>query len=148
MRKGHSVFVRSRCERSGQVASEGEVFSSLVRMARFLRSDKGCPWDRVQDESSLARCVLSEAHELHEAVASGDRAHVREEIGDVLFALVSMAVLMEEKGDTTVTDLLGDMEAKMVRRHPHVFGKESANTVEEALRHWNQVKKSEKTGSS
>ena len=130
------------------MATGGEVFADLVRMARFLRSDKGCPWDRAQDESSLARCVLSEARELHEAVASGDSAHIREEIGDVLFTLISMAVLAEEKGDTLLVDMLGELEAKMIRRHPHVFGAENAATVEEALRHWNRVKRSEKTRGS
>jgi tetrapyrrole methylase family protein/MazG family protein len=130
------------------VAIEGELFAGLVRMARFLRSDKGCPWDRAQDESSLARCVLSEARELQEAVVSGDSAHIREEIGDVLFTLISMAVLAEEKGGSSLVDLLGELEAKMVRRHPHVFGAENAATVEEALHHWNQAKRSERTGGS
>jgi uncharacterized protein YabN with tetrapyrrole methylase and pyrophosphatase domain len=115
-------------------------------MARFLRSDEGCPWDRAQDEASLAQCVLSEAHELQEAVASGDAAHIREEIGDVLFALIGVAVVMEEKGATHLIDIFTELQGKMVRRHPHVFGKESAATVEEALWHWNQAKRSEKTG--
>ena len=128
------------------MTSEGEAFSWLVRMARVLRSERGCPWDRAQDEASLARCVLGEARELSEAVASGDSAHIREEIGDVLFTLISVAVLAEEKGDFSLVDLLKELEAKMVRRHPHVFGEKKASTVEEALRHWNEVKRSEKAG--
>ena len=128
------------------MAGAGEVFSWLVRMARVLRSEEGCPWDRAQDEASLARCVLAEAQELHEAVISHDSAHVCEEIGDVLFTLISMAALAEERGDFSLLDMLNQLEAKMVRRHPHVFGEENASTVEEALRHWNEVKRSEKTG--
>jgi len=130
------------------VATEGELFAGLVRLAKFLRSEKGCPWDRAQDESSLAGCVISEARELHEAVVSGDSARIREEIGDVLFTLVSMAVLTEEKSGASLVDLLSELESKMVRRHPHVFGAENAATVEEAVRHWNQVKRSERTGGS
>ncbi len=124
---------------------EEEVFSRLVGLARGLRSEDGCPWDRAQDEASLARYVLAEAQELHEAVRGRDVGHVREEIGDVLFALIGMAVLAEEKGEFSLLDLLEKLETKMVRRHPHVFGDESADTPEEARRHWDAVKKSERT---
>ena len=123
---------------------EEEVFSRLIRLARVLRSEDGCPWDRAQDDASLAQYVLAEAHELDEAVSAGDVEHVREEIGDVLFALIGMAVLAEEKGGFSLLDLLEKLEAKMVRRHPHVFGDESAKTAEEARRHWDAVKKSER----
>jgi uncharacterized protein YabN with tetrapyrrole methylase and pyrophosphatase domain len=115
-------------------------------VARVLRSEKGCPWDRAQDEASLARCVLDEARELNEAVVARDSDHVREEIGDVLFTLISMAVLAESKGNFSLLDLLEELEAKMVRRHPHVFGDESASTVEEALQRWNEAKGSEQAG--
>lgn len=126
------------------VKVEEEVFSRLIRLARVLRSEDGCPWDRAQDEASLAQYVLAEAHELGEAVGAGDSDHVSEEIGDVLFALIGMAVLAEEKGDFSLLDLLEKLEAKMVRRHPHVFGDESAKTAEEARRLWDAVKKSER----
>ena len=124
---------------------EEEVFSRLVCLARVLRSESGCPWDRAQDEASLAQYVLAEAQELDEAVGARDVGHVREEIGDVLFALIGMALLAEEKGDFSLLDLLEKLEAKMVRRHPHVFGNKSAKTAEEARRHWDAVKESERT---
>jgi len=125
------------------VTTEGDVFSRLVRLARILRSKEGCPWDRAQDLASLARCVMAEAHEVQEAVSHDDGDHVREEIGDVLFTLISMAVLAEERGTFSMVRLLEDLEAKMVRRHPHVFGNASAQTVGEALQRWNEVKSSE-----
>ena len=123
---------------------EGEVFSRLIRLARVLRSEDGCPWDRAQDETGLAQYVLAEARELDEAVGTSDVEHMREEIGDVLFALIGMAVLAEEKGYFSLIDLLEKLEAKMVRRHPHVFGDESAKTAEEARRLWDEAKKSER----
>lgn len=123
---------------------EEEVFSRLIGLARILRSEDGCPWDRAQDEASLAQYVLAEAQELDEAVSARDIEHVREEIGDVLFALIGMAVLAEEKGDFSLLDLLEKLEAKMVRRHPHVFGNKSADTAEEARRLWDAVKESER----
>lgn len=116
----------------------------MIRMARTLRGEDGCPWDRAQDEASLVRYVLAEAQELEEAIAARDIEHVREEIGDVLFILISMAVLAEEKRYFSLLELLERLEAKMVRRHPHVFGGESASTVEEVRRHWDAVKRSEK----
>jgi uncharacterized protein YabN with tetrapyrrole methylase and pyrophosphatase domain len=126
------------------VSGEKEVFARLIRLARTLRGDGGCPWDRAQDPASLSKYVLSEAGELHEAACAGDTDHVREEIGDALFTLLSMAVLAEENGDFSLTDVLEEVEAKIVRRHPHVFGDASAETVEEACTHWKEVKKSEK----
>jgi uncharacterized protein YabN with tetrapyrrole methylase and pyrophosphatase domain len=126
------------------VKGEVEVFSRLVRLARFLRGECGCPWDRAQDEASMAQYVLAEAAELDQAVRAGDVGHVREEIGDVLFALIGMALVAEEKGHFSLLDLLEKVEAKMVRRHPHVFGDKRAKTAEEARRHWDAVKKSER----
>jgi len=126
------------------VSREEEAFSRLVRLARTLRSEEGCPWDRAQDPASLVQYVLAEAGELREAVCAGDTDHVREELGDALFTLLSMAVLAEENGDFLLSDALEEVEAKIVRRHPHVFGNASAETVEEACAHWEQAKQSEK----
>jgi uncharacterized protein YabN with tetrapyrrole methylase and pyrophosphatase domain len=125
------------------VSKEVEVFSRLVRLARTLRSEEGCPWDRAQDPASLVQYVLAEAGELSEAVRAGDTDHVREELGDALFTLLSMAVSAEEKGDFSLSDALEEVEAKIVRRHPHVFGNASAETVEEACTRWKEAKQSE-----
>jgi uncharacterized protein YabN with tetrapyrrole methylase and pyrophosphatase domain len=130
------------------VKAEEDAFSRLVNLARTLRGEDGCPWDRAQDLASLAQYVLAEARELDEAVSAGAIEHVREEIGDVLFALIGMSVLAEEKGDFALLDLLEKLEAKMVRRHPHVFGDESADTPEEARRLWDAAKKSERADKS
>ncbi|MCK5557103.1 MAG: nucleotide pyrophosphohydrolase [Candidatus Hydrogenedentes bacterium] len=125
------------------MSGEQDTFSRLIRLAMTLRSEEGCPWDRAQDLASLAQYVMAEAGELQEAVCARDTDHVREEIGDVLFSLLSMVVLAEENGDFSLRDLLGELEAKIVRRHPHVFGEASAKSIEEACQHWNEVKKSE-----
>ena len=124
--------------------AEEDAFSRLVNLARTLRGEDGCPWDRAQDLASLAQYVLAEAQELDEAVRARAIEHVREEIGDVLFALIGMAVLAEENGGFSLLDLLEKLETKMVRRHPHVFGDESADTPEEARRLWDAAKKSER----
>jgi len=126
------------------VRRQEEIFSRLVEIARILRSEEGCPWDRAQNAESLAQCVLSEAQELREAVSARDNDAIGEEMGDVLFTLLSMAVLAEEQGSFSLVELLEQLAAKMVRRHPHVFGTASAKTVQEALQCWNEAKKSEK----
>jgi uncharacterized protein YabN with tetrapyrrole methylase and pyrophosphatase domain len=122
---------------------EAEAFSELLRIARLLRTEDGCPWDRAQDLASFAECVTNEAHELLEAARSGDSAHAREEFGDVFFSLIAAAAAAEEHGQFRLLDALREAAEKMIRRHPHVFGEAKADTAEEALENWRQVKANE-----
>ncbi len=99
-----------------------EQFGRLVDVLRVLRSPNGCPWDREQTLESLSHFVLEETYEVLEAIDRGDRAGLREEIGDLLFEAVFLAQICAEAGEFDVGDSLKTVVDKLVRRHPHVFG--------------------------
>ena len=110
----------------------------ILALARRLRRD--CPWDRAQDLASFKTCVRKEVREITEAINEGDPAHIAEEIGDTLWNLAFLVVLCEERrwfGFDTVRD---GILAKMVRRHPHVFGDAKAETPAEAIALFNRLK--------
>ena len=90
-------------------------------MAR-LRAPDGCPWDREQTHQTLARCLIDECSELLDTIDRNDIPHMREELGDVLIQVVFHAQLAAERGDFTFDDVAREINAKLVRRHPHVFG--------------------------
>lgn len=111
---------------------------------RLLRSPRGCAWDREQTHESLAPALLEEAYEAVEALRSGDEADFREELGDVLLQVLFQAQIAEEAGRFTFDDVVGDLNAKLLRRHPHVFGAVDASNPEEAIQSWNEIKAQEK----
>ncbi len=116
----------------------------LFRLAERLRQPDGCAWDREQTLASCAKHLREEVEELCEALQKGDSAAMREEAGDLLWNIAFLVCLAEEKGlfarDAVVMGIL----EKLVRRHPHVFGGETAATPEEALASFNRAKKREK----
>ncbi|MFQ5465182.1 MAG: nucleoside triphosphate pyrophosphohydrolase [Thermodesulfobacteriota bacterium] len=112
-------------------------------MAR-LRSPGGCPWDREQTLASLVPYIIEEAYEVVSAIDGGSPEAIRDELGDLLFQVVFASRLAEEKGWFTLGDVIDGNTEKMVRRHPHVFGSESAETPEEVLGHWHRIKEGEK----
>ena len=117
----------------------------LVAVMDRLRSPGGCPWDAQQTHASLVPYLLEEAHELAEAVDEGDRAGMREELGDVLLQVVFHARVAQEDPDDPfdVDDVARDLVAKLVHRHPHVFA--GADTPAERLHvQWDAIKKAEK----
>jgi MazG family protein len=119
-------------------------FSDLLGIVARLRAPDGCPWDRKQTAESFKSYVIEEAHELLEAIDGNDPAHICEELGDLLFQLVFLARLYEEKGLFGMTDAIQAISAKMVRRHPHVFGDLKAGNDEELRRRWQEIKAREK----
>ena len=122
-------------------------FQDLVALMRRLRSPEGCPWDREQTYATLAPMLLEEAYEAFEAVeeARGGRpANLCEELGDLLFQIVFYAQVAAERGEFTIDDVTGQIHAKMVRRHPHVFGDVVVRDNEELLRNWEALKAEEK----
>jgi MazG family protein len=122
----------------------GSAFEQLVAVVRRLRAPGGCPWDRAQTHDSLCRYVLEEARELVAAVGGGSSADLREELGDLLLQVVLHAVIAEEAGTFGPADVVRDLGAKLVRRHPHVFGgADPAASAEEAERRWAEVKAGE-----
>src|SRR5205085_8475270 len=122
-------------------------FQDLVALMARLRSPEGCPWDREQTYATLAPMLLEEAYEAFEAVEEareGRPGHLREELGDLLFQIVFYAQVAAERGEFTIDDVTGRIHAKMVRRHPHVFGDVRVRDNEELLRNWEAMKAEEK----
>lgn len=108
-----------------------------------LTAPDGCPWDKEQSPESLADYVIEESHELVAAIRAGNVAEIREELGDVAFLLLFISHLFEKKGEFTFDDVLDVNRAKMVRRHPHVFGETTFDSREEQLKTWEQIKRAE-----
>ncbi|KYG32828.1 bifunctional methyltransferase/pyrophosphohydrolase YabN [Priestia endophytica] len=119
-------------------------FPTLRSIIATLRGPDGCPWDQKQTHESLRSYVLEEAYELIEAIDNGDDDHIVEELGDILLQVMLHAQIGEDEGMFTVDDVIEGISAKMVRRHPHVFGKKEANNVEDVLTNWEEIKKQEK----
>ena len=122
----------------------GENLKKLVELMAHLRGPAGCPWDRAQDYTSVKGLLLEEAYEVIDAVNAGDFAGLEEELGDLLFQVVFYARLAEEEKRFSIDGVIEGIHAKLVRRHPHVFGEKRARTPEEALESWRSVKEQEK----
>ncbi len=122
-------------------------FNDLVALMARLRSPDGCPWDREQSYETLAPMLLEEAYEAFEAVEAareGRPSELRDELGDLLFQIVFYAQVAAERGEFTIGDVTAAIHAKMVRRHPHVFGDVTVRDNEELLRNWEAMKAEEK----
>jgi tetrapyrrole methylase family protein / MazG family protein len=128
-------------ERLTPMASLGELEHVVAR----LRRPDGCPWDRQQTRESLYPQFTQELEELGAAIASGDFANQQEELGDVLFHVVAQCQLAHESGEFSLDDVIREITAKLVRRHPHVFGDEVVESIDDVLNTWNRVKAEEKS---
>jgi len=120
------------------------AFANLLSIMDRLRDPGGCPWDREQTYATLRNYLLEECYEVVEALDAGDRTGLREELGDLLFQIVFLSRLAKEEGAFTAEDVATGIAEKMVRRHPHVFGDERADTSEQVLRNWEEIKRKEK----
>ena len=125
------------------MGKEGEFFERLLEIVARLRGPEGCPWDRKQTPESLRKYLVEEAYEAYEAVGEGRPEEVREELGDLLFLILMVAYIYQERGLFRVAEMLELCAQKMIRRHPHVFGEERARDAEEVLRRWQAVKAEE-----
>ena len=114
--------------------------NDLVKIVGILRSPDGCPWDKVQTHESIRKDFIEEVYEAVEAIDEKESEHMREELGDVLLQVVFHSVLETEKGSFEFSDVVDDICKKMVLRHPHVFGEVTADTTDEVLRNWDQIK--------
>ena len=121
-------------------------FDELREIVSRLRRPGGCPWDREQTYESLKECLYNEAQEVLDAVDKRDTANLCEELGDVLLQVIFYADMAEEDGLFTLDDVMTGLGRKLVRRHPHVFGEEKAETPEEALALWKKIKAMERSG--
>ena len=120
------------------------TFEDLKQIMKTLRAEDGCPWDRAQDHETLKKHLVEECAEVLEAIDSGDKENLCEELGDVLMQVVFHAEIETEQGGFTMGDVIQGICEKMIYRHPHVFGSGKADTAEEVLINWEELKKKEK----
>lgn len=136
----------ARIARSRRDRAVGEWFEKLVALQARLRAPGGCPWDREQTHESLRKFLVEETYEVLDAMESGDTREFSSELGDLLLQVVFHSVLAEEAGRFTITDVIESIHDKLVRRHPHVFGKVKAATSADVLKNWEQLKAAERAG--
>ncbi len=122
----------------------GRSFHRLHEIVSILRSPQGCPWDREQTHASIRKNLIEETYEVLETIDDDDPAHMCEELGDLLLQIMLHSQMEEEAGTFTVYDVIAQLNEKLVRRHPHVFGDADAGDPDEALENWEAIKKKEK----
>ena len=122
-------------------AAIADALARLDAITRRLREE--CPWDREQDERSIVPHTVEESYELADAAQRGDDAKMIDELGDVLFQVHFLSLLLEERGAGDLARVAGEVTDKLIRRHPHVFGEVQAETSVEVRRNWDQIKRTE-----
>jgi len=120
------------------------TFQDLLDIMQLLRSEKGCPWDSEQTHESLKKYLIEETYEVLEALDSGDKKKFADELGDLLLQIVFHAQIGEEEGTFDINDVISMICQKMIDRHTHVFGNDKADTPDEVLNNWDDIKKKEK----
>jgi MazG family protein len=123
------------------VSELAAALERLDEITRRLRVE--CPWDREQDERSIVPHTVEEAYELADAAESGDDAKLLDELGDVLFQVYFLSLLLEERGQGDLAAVAEHCRQKLIRRHPHVFGDAEAEDAATVLRNWDQIKRAE-----
>jgi MazG family protein len=126
----------------------GKLFENFVVVQARLRAPGGCPWDREQTHETLRTYLIEESYEVLDAIEKGSPEDLAEELGDLLLQVLFHADMARESGAFDISDVITGIHDKMVRRHPHVFGKVKAETSGEVLRNWVQLKAKEKQASS
>ena len=116
----------------------------LIALLERLRAPGGCAWDREQTHESLVQYLVEETYELVDAIEAGDRDDLIEELGDVLYQVIFHADIAAEAGQFTLEDVAAHMSAKMIGRHPHVFGDVVADTADAVSANWDVIKQTEK----
>jgi MazG family protein len=122
----------------------GKLFEDLVALQARLRAPGGCPWDREQTHHTLKTYLIEETYEVLDALEHGDPKELTEELGDLLLQILFHADIGREAGRFDIADVISGIHEKLVRRHPHVFGKVKADTPEQVLKNWVQLKAKEK----
>jgi MazG family protein len=123
---------------------EPDVAAAVARLDELTRRlRRECPWDREQDERSIVPHTVEEAYELAAAAHADDDAKLLDELGDVLFQVHFLSLLLEERGAGTMTDVAEHVRQKLIRRHPHIFGDVEVEHAAEVLRNWDAIKRTE-----
>lgn len=123
-----------------------QALSDLIALIQTLRAPSGCPWDRRQTLPDVGKYLLDEAYELFDALCDQDVPHIREELGDLLFLLVFASEIAAQAGQFTLSDAISSVREKMIRRHPHVFGDLTVQSVQDVKDNWQDIKKQERAG--
>jgi XTP/dITP diphosphohydrolase/tetrapyrrole methylase family protein/MazG family protein/ATP diphosphatase len=124
---------------ASRAAAGAEAIAELDAVTRRLRRE--CPWDRAQDERSIVPHTVEEAYELAEAAAAGDDAKLLDELGDVLFQVHFLALLLEERGQGSLAAVAAGTREKLIRRHPHVFGETEVAGSDDVRSNWERIKR-------
>jgi MazG family protein len=139
-------LIRRRSPRAGESRTTlaGENLRKLIELTAHLRGPEGCPWDRAQDYDTLKGLLLEEAYEVVDAANARDFDGLEDELGDLLFLIAFYSRIAEEEGRFAIDDVVERVHAKLIRRHPHVFGEVRAGNAGEALQSWLAVKEQER----
>lgn len=121
-----------------------DAFSQLYETIKTLRSPEGCPWDKKQTHQSLLPFLFEEANEVGDTIVNNDLKHLKEELGDLLLQILLHARIAEEGGHFTLHDVITILNEKLIRRHPHVFGDQSANDADDVKVLWQSIKDEER----
>jgi XTP/dITP diphosphohydrolase/tetrapyrrole methylase family protein/MazG family protein len=140
-----------KCDGNGLPSGRGDVekrgmsaMDDLRETMARLRAPDGCPWDREQTHQSICDCLVEEVAELLDAIDRDDFPHMREELGDLLLHVVMHAQMAAEAGKFNFDDVAREVNEKLVRRHPHVFGERKLNSAGEVINQWEAIKAAEK----
>ncbi|GHU49108.1 nucleoside triphosphate pyrophosphohydrolase [Clostridia bacterium] len=128
--------------KAGETA--GAAVERLAAILKLLRGENGCPWDRVQTHESIKQCMIEEAYEALDAIERGDMDNLEEELGDLLLQVVFHGGIGSENDNFDLNTIANRVSDKMIRRHPHIFSKESAKTIDKVIEKWENVKRQEK----
>ena len=119
-------------------------FEELISIVKRLRGENGCAWDKVQTFDSLIPCFLEEAYEVVDGISKRDYQNIKEELGDVLLHIVFFSELANDENKFDIDEVIKNINQKLIRRHPHVFGESDIKDVEGILKQWDKIKKEEK----
>ena len=142
MLNGRYVFLKEEYRKLLEKQSYG--IDDLVEIVRILRSENGCPWDKVQTHKTIKKDFLEEVYEVMEAIDCDDSDMMREELGDVLLQVVFHCVIETEQEHFGLEEVADEVCRKLIVRHPHVFGDVEADTVDKVLTNWDSIKKETK----
>jgi len=127
-----------------EVLLAGQELTKLVELTAHLRGPDGCPWDREQTHQSLTRYVIEETYEVVEALEENDLEKLAEELGDLLLQVYLHAEIARQDGDFTIGDVFEHVSAKLIRRHPHVFGQVEVENAGQVVQNWEEIKRQER----
>jgi MazG family protein len=130
---------------SDSLDNTAKAFAKMLGVIKALRAEDGCPWDKKQTSTTFHPYILEEYHELIHALNEGAIDEITDEMGDLIFIVIFTAYLLEQEGVASLDKVISGAVAKMIRRHPHVFGDVEVKDADEVLANWRKIKASEKT---